>query len=245
MSGARAGEWNETLSAPAEIESCYSSSLEASGTGLNGSWSAGPSCWYGPPSPPPPPPPPGDDDNNCGGSCSPIIIDIVGDGVDLNDSAHGVAFDIDGDGSADRISWTRADSDDAFLWLDGNGNGTVDSGMELFGDAVYDNGFDKLKTFDDNGDGIVDAHDAIWPSLRLWLDANHNGISDASEISTVASSRFTGIAVTFKIVGKRDKYGNRYRYKGRIYTGDHANGGEHVYDIILMRSQDHAMSSAK
>jgi hypothetical protein len=195
-----------------------------------------PACLYYEP-PPPPPPPPVDDGDNCSGQCSPIIIDVEGDGYDLTDAAHGVAFDIDGDGLANRLSWTRAGSDDAFLWLDTNGNGVVDSGAELFGDAVRDNGFDMLKTFDANGDGIVDRHDAIWPSLRLWLDSNHNGISEATEISFVASSRFTGIGVQFKIVGKRDKYGNSFRYKGRVYASDDQNGAERVYDIILAQAK--------
>lgn len=148
-----------------------------------------------------------------------------------------VAFDIDGDGSPNRIGWTRAGSDDAFLWLDANGNGMVDSGVELFGDAVFDNGFDKLKTFDGNGDGLVDPSDAIWPSLRLWVDSNHNAISEAAEVSTMASSRFHGIGVTFKVVGRRDPYGNRYRYKGRIYTANDANGAERVYDIIFVEAR--------
>lgn len=182
----------------------------------------------------PPPPPPTDPINDCQ---SPIIIDVAGDGYALTDAAQGVSFDINGDGVANRIGWTSAGSDDAFLWLDANGNGVVDNGVELFGDAVHDNGFDKLKTFDGNGDGVIDGSDAVWPTLRLWVDSNHNGASEVAEISRLAGSRFNGISVGFKIVGKRDRYGNRFRYKGLIYTTDRTNGADRVYDVIFVQAQ--------
>jgi len=225
--------WSGTVDCPGWPGHCHRGRIEAQSYETNLSQAAGTEqiCIS---APDPPPPPPGDDDNNCGGPCSPILIDVSGDGYALTGAADGVLFDIDGNGSPNRISWTRAGSDDAFLWLDGNGNGVVDNGMELFGDAVYDNGFDKLDTYDDNRDGVVDASDAIWPSLRLWTDWNHNGISEGSELATMRSSGFTRIGVTFKAVGKKDKYGNQFRYKGRIYASSDKNGAEQVFDIIFV-----------
>lgn len=193
-----------------------------------------PNCYYWEPEPPSQ-----EEIQNCNeqtGCGSPIIVDIAGDGYELTDPRRGVLFDINDDGTADQIGWTVAGGDDTFLWLDGNGNGVVDGGTELFGDAVYDNGFEKLRMFDRNADGVVDASDPVWDSLRLWLDSNHNGVSEPAEISTVVSSPIRGIGVPYKIVGRRDRFGNLYRYKGRVYMADDDNGFDRVYDIIFAKA---------
>jgi hypothetical protein len=48
------------------------------------------------------------------------------DTYEFTDWSDGVRFDLNGDGAAELTSWTTQFSDDAFLVLDRNGNGTID-----------------------------------------------------------------------------------------------------------------------
>ena len=86
--------------------------------------------------------------------------------------------------------------------LDRNGDGVINNGTELFGDSTplaaggkAEDGFAALAQEDTNGDGIVNASDANWANLRVWKDANSDGVSDEGELHTLESQGIAGMYV--------------------------------------------------
>lgn len=185
---------------------------------------------------------------NCGGGpggcCSPIIIDVTGNGFYLTDAQNGVVFDITGSGKTIQIAWTAPGADNAFLCLpDSNG---CNSGKQLFGSftpqpaSSTPNGFAALAVYDSpakggNGDGVIDANDAIFSSLRLWIDANHDGISQLNELYTLPSLNVESISLDYRAAQKKDRYGNVFRYRASVdYDDPSLPGGRIAYDVFLL-----------
>jgi hypothetical protein len=130
---------------------------------------------------------------------SPVVLDLDGNGVQTLAASQGVSFDLDGTGVT-RVGWVGAG--DGLLALDRNGDGVINDGRELFGNGTLTadgkhaaNGYAAMALEDSNHDGVLNALDVNWDRLRLWVDANHDGKTDAGELHTLAQHGVASISL--------------------------------------------------
>jgi hypothetical protein len=178
---------------------------------------------------------------------SPVIIDVNGDGIALTGAADGVDFDLNGNGTKERLGWTVGNSDDAWLALDRNENGNIDNGSELFGnfsaqpDGPNKNGFLALAEFDKaanggNGDGVINSADSVFERLRLWQDSNHNGLVDSGELHTLASQNIRELEFDCKESKRTDQFGNEFRYRAKVKDTQEGKVARWAWDVFLSRN---------
>lgn len=193
-----------------------------------------------------PPDPPEDPDTQTPGD-SPILIDLDNNGFHLVGLADAVLFDLLATGIPGYYSWTRAHERDAFLCRDLNGNGRIDNGRELFGNATVladgsrrGNGYEALRELDlrgqgGNEDGRLTAEEPGFRELCVWVDTNHDGLSDPGEVLSLAQAGVVELSYDYHESRRRDAYGNQFRYQSTAKLLNPA-GKPHVsstYDVFF------------
>jgi hypothetical protein len=169
----------------------------------------------------------------------PLVLDLDGDGLEITPLSKGVLFDANGDTVKTGTAWVGAD--DGLLVWDRNGNGTIDSGAELFGDETLlsngqkaAHGFAALSELDTGslvdgntvgaGDGVFDAQDAQYSSLRIWRDLNQDGISQANELQTLAQTGVRSIKLASRT--ENTNYGDAILAQSGSFTRTDGSTGQ-------------------
>lgn len=175
--------------------------------------------------------------DQCDSLCnSPLVLDLNGDGIQTTSLAYPVQFDLDADGSAETLAWTHPATEEGFLWRDLEPNGVVDDGRELFGVGTRlpdgsraTDGFEALSVYDTithggDGDGRITSRDEVWSKLRLWIDRNHDGVSQHMEVAPIHRYGITALNLAYVIRNGTDANGNAHRLAGTYVVRDPASG---------------------
>lgn len=159
----------------------------------------------------------------CSTGDSPILLDVGGDGYRMSGAQDGVLFDFNGRGIIRWVGWPVA-NDDGWLALDRSGNGLIDNGSELFGNAVRlrtgkvaRHGYEALAEFDENADHLIDQRDTVFSQLRVWLDTNRDGRSAIDELPTLVELGIEALSTEFRQSARTDRWGNDYRLRAKMY----------------------------
>lgn len=140
-----------------------------------------------------------------GPGSSPLVVDTLNRGWLFVDPA--VSFDMNVTGTPQITAWPDGTQGIAFLALPDQ-RMQITSGLQLFGNHTpqgtcpsdhphCENGFRALAVYDDNGDGVIDQKDKVWPHLRLWIDKNMDGKVDGGELETMSAAGITSISLDY------------------------------------------------
>lgn len=164
---------------------------------------------------------------------TPLIIDLDGDGVETIAVEQGVGFDIDADGNLDQTAWVAAD--DGLLVFDRNGDGQINDGSELFGQATAkadgttaNDGFDALRDLDSDGNGVFDSADNDFSNVQVWQDKNSDGKAQEDELLNLEDIGLESINLNAEVINEL----NQGSIAGLRSSWTDSSGQDHNIDDI-------------
>ena len=173
---------------------------------------------------------------------TPIVLDLNGNGISTQSINNGVKFDIFGVGKDVNTGWVSGG--DGLLVMDRNHDGSVSGGGELFGVGTTlangqraGNGYLALGELDSNSDGVINADDANFADLMVWVDGDSDGTSQAPELHSLSSLGITQLDLTAQKSSLEDN-GNMV---GLVSSYTTADGEQHAMaDVWFATSQTSA-----
>jgi hypothetical protein len=188
------------------------------------------------------------------GSRTPLMIaydDFMDSFTGIND---GVRFDFYGNGTVDRMTWTKAGAKVGFLVLPDDSGWVHSAKYQMFSNVTRQqpniseklggittgykaNGFEALRTYDSNHDGVIDQNDPVFVKLRVWFNFAHDGIYDpinrSDEIKTLTDLGVVRIDIdNYTEVGLKDGHGNMLWWVSNIEVGP-GHEQPSVYDVVF------------
>ena len=157
----------------------------------------------------------------------PIVLDLNGDGkISINKRTNSnVYFDYSGDGTSIKTSWVG--KEDGILVFDKNNDGKINDGSELLGNftqksdgSTTKHGYDALSLLDSNKDGVIDAKDEGFVNLKVWQDANSNGIVDEGEMKKLSELNINSLNLTHQTENKNLEDRNKITHVGSYTMAD-------------------------
>jgi len=132
---------------------------------------------------------------------TPVVLDLNDNGIETTNLNDGVNFDIQNSGSLNKTAWVAGG--DGLLVRDINHDGQINNGSELFGSATVlpngktaADGYAAMKALDTNNDGVLDANDAAFGQLGVWVDNNGNGVTDAGELKALTDLGINSLSLS-------------------------------------------------
>lgn len=126
---------------------------------------------------------------------TPIVVPLAGETSlsSLLAPGRSSGFDLIGDGIKRDWPWVKPAT--GILVWDPLDTGKITSGRQLFGNSTwwmfFRDGYEALATLDSDRNGWLEREELM--GIRVWQDANGNGVSDPGEVRTLAHHRISAL----------------------------------------------------